>query len=113
MNDGVGESAKKAETVAMEGNMRFGWLMKMSSLGLAVSMVPFQKALLNDSDGGRLLKDVSPKSHSERCAAQPPRNAFADPNHIILTHLLFQMDHVQALQNFVTESVSLREHYVA
>jgi hypothetical protein len=59
MNDGVGESAKKADTVAMEGNMRLGWLMKTTSLGLAISMAPFPKALLNGSDGGRLLKDVS------------------------------------------------------
>jgi hypothetical protein len=41
-NDGVGESAKKANTVAVEGNMRFGWLMKITSLGLTVSMTSFQ-----------------------------------------------------------------------
>ncbi len=90
MNDGVGESAKKANTVAMEGNMRFGWLMKITSPRLGVPMAPFQKALLTDSDEGRLLKDVSLVSPSERCAAQPPETtitrpfSFANPNHIIL-----------------------------
>ena len=43
MNDGVGESAKKADIVATEGNMRFGWLMKITSLGLVISMAPFSK----------------------------------------------------------------------
>lgn len=36
MNVGAGDSAKKANTVAMEGNMRFGWLMKITSLRLAI-----------------------------------------------------------------------------
>jgi hypothetical protein len=38
----------------MEGNMMFGWLMKITSLGFTVSMVPSQRALLIDSDEGRL-----------------------------------------------------------
>lgn len=58
MNDGVGESAKKADAVAMAGNTTFGWLMKITSLRLAVSMAPFQKALMRCSDEGRPLKDV-------------------------------------------------------
>ena len=37
--------------------MRFGWLIKITSLRLAVGMAPFQKALLTDSDEDRLLKD--------------------------------------------------------
>jgi hypothetical protein len=95
MNDGVGESAKKADTVAMEGNMTFGWLMKITSLRLAVSMAPFQKALMRYSDEGRPLKDVhwSPAVNAELpvCAATEDNNyvacglTVANPNHIIIT----------------------------
>jgi hypothetical protein len=75
MNDGVGESAKKAKIVAMGGNMTFGWLMKITSPRLGVAMAPFQKALLTDSDEGRLFKGCfnSLVSRSECCAAQPPK----------------------------------------
>ena len=44
MNDGVGERARNANTVAIAGNTRLGWLMKITSLRLAVGvMVRFQR----------------------------------------------------------------------
>ena len=50
MNDGVGERAKKADTVAMEGNMRFGWVMKITSLRSVVGiMALYTRALLMGS----------------------------------------------------------------